>query len=80
MATYRPHPFSWTPGGGLRHATCDERRSGGWRDDDKVTTLCNRPIRVDTSELAWLWDTCPDCNVAAHVLAQCPMPPAVGAR
>ncbi|PKW19860.1 hypothetical protein [Saccharopolyspora spinosa] len=78
MATYRPHPFSWTPGGSLRHATGDEYPSGGWRDD-KVTTLCGRPIRVDTSELAWLWDTCPDCNAAAHVLAQCPMPPAVSA-
>ncbi|MGI8309312.1 zinc finger protein [Saccharopolyspora hattusasensis] len=77
---YRPHPFSWVPGAEQRHATIDDRPPGGWRDGETVTTLCDLSIQAKTSELAWLWDTCPDCNAAAHVLAQCPMPPAAGAR
>ncbi|MGI8308802.1 hypothetical protein [Saccharopolyspora hattusasensis] len=42
--------------------------------------MCGHQLIADNTELAWLWDTCPDCNAAAHVLAGVPMPPAVGAR
>ncbi|WP_312864254.1 zinc finger protein [Saccharopolyspora phatthalungensis] len=60
-----------------RHATPDQRPAGGWPEDAEVTALCNRRIRPESGELAWLWPTCPECDVAAHVLAGAPM---VGSR
>ncbi|WP_168584098.1 hypothetical protein [Saccharopolyspora sp. ASAGF58] len=45
-----------------------------------VATLCGYQLAVENTTLALLWETCPDCNAAAHVLAEVPMPPAVGAR
>ncbi|WP_263252180.1 hypothetical protein [Saccharopolyspora rosea] len=31
--------------------------------------LCGRKVVVDHSEVAWLWETCPDCNGEARRLA-----------
>lgn len=80
-ATYRPHPFHWVPAVGQRHASADEHPPGAsiYPDGTKVTTLCERTVKAATGDIAWLWETCPDCNAAAHVLALCPMPPTVGA-
>ncbi|WP_168584997.1 zinc finger protein [Saccharopolyspora sp. ASAGF58] len=71
---YRPHPFSWAPAAGQRHATTDQRPAGGWPDGAEITALCDRHVRPESGELAWLWPTCPECNKAAHVLAGIPMP------
>ncbi|MGI8307861.1 hypothetical protein [Saccharopolyspora hattusasensis] len=30
---YRPHPFSWVPADGARHASAEKRPAGGWPDD-----------------------------------------------
>ncbi|TDD87267.1 hypothetical protein E1202_16965 [Saccharopolyspora karakumensis] len=71
---YRPHPFSWVPGDGRRHAIGEARPPGGWPDEAEITALCGDDVRADNSTFAWFWATCPDCNVAAHRLADVPMP------
>ncbi|MGI8308790.1 zinc finger protein [Saccharopolyspora hattusasensis] len=77
---YRPHPFSWVPADGQRHASIDARPGGGYPTGVCVATLCGHQLIADNTDRAWLWETCPDCNAAAHVLAEVPMPPAAGAR
>ncbi|WP_461157855.1 zinc finger protein [Saccharopolyspora tripterygii] len=72
---YRPHPFSWSPGEGRRHAIGEARPPGGWPDGTEITALCGDGIRTDNSTFAWFWPTCPDCNVKAHHLARSPMAP-----
>lgn len=71
---YRPHPFSWVPGDGRRHAIGEARPPGGWPDEAEITALCGDDVHADNSTFAWFWPTCPDCNVAAHRLADVPMP------
>ncbi|WP_223840000.1 zinc finger protein [Saccharopolyspora pogona] len=75
---YRPHPFSWLPADGARHATTDERPAGGWPDGTEITALCRQQVRAKNSVEAWLWETCPGCNAEAHRLAGIPMPAAQG--
>ncbi|GAA0516326.1 hypothetical protein GCM10011581_46210 [Saccharopolyspora subtropica] len=78
MATYRPHPFHWVPAAGQRHASTDPHSAGNvYATGADVTTLCERRVKAETDELAWLWETCPDCNAAARVLAG--LPPMLGA-
>ncbi|MDA3644529.1 hypothetical protein LZ318_23130 [Saccharopolyspora indica] len=69
---YRPHPFSWVPAEGQRHASSDQRPAGGWPDDTEVTTLCSQQVRAATGDLAWLWPTCAACNTEARKLAGFP--------
>jgi hypothetical protein len=76
MATYQPHPFHWVPAGGQRHAARTRVDAGL-----EARTLCGERVRATYSDTAWLWETCADCDVAAHKLAGVPMPThaAVGA-
>ncbi|WP_237710579.1 zinc finger protein [Saccharopolyspora spinosa] len=69
---YRPHPFSWVPAGGARHASAEDKPAGGWPDGTVLTSLCDRQIQAASGELAWLWQTCPECAAAARVLAGLP--------
>ncbi|PKW14139.1 zinc finger protein [Saccharopolyspora spinosa] len=80
MTPYRPYPFHWVPAEGARHAIADQRPAGGWPEGETITVLCGSEVAADNSELAWLWDTCPDCNAGRTCLAEVPMPPAVSAR
>ncbi|RKT82702.1 zinc-finger [Saccharopolyspora antimicrobica] len=75
---YRPHPFSWVPAAGARHASAEKRPAGGWSDGTTLTALCDQKIQAESGELAWLWATCPGCSKAARVLAG--MPPTAVAR
>ncbi|WP_246868998.1 zinc finger protein [Saccharopolyspora sp. ASAGF58] len=75
---YQPHPFHWVPADGQRHASTDARLGGGYPTRVCVATLCGHQLIADNTDRAWLWDTCPDCNAAAHKLAH--YLPAVGAR
>ncbi|MER7013299.1 zinc finger protein [Saccharopolyspora sp. NPDC000359] len=70
------------PADGKRHASTDPHPPGAsiYLDGVEVTTLCQLTVEVSTSDTAWFWPTCPDCNVKAHELAGCPMPPIAGAR
>ncbi|MCI2424021.1 hypothetical protein MOQ72_42140 [Saccharopolyspora sp. K220] len=69
---YKPHPFHWVPAEGARHASVDERTGSTYVDGTEVGTLCGHRLAADNSTPAWLWDTCPDCNVHAHALAGVP--------
>ncbi|MCI2421527.1 hypothetical protein MOQ72_29240 [Saccharopolyspora sp. K220] len=60
-----------------RHASSERLPPGGWPDGGVITVLCGEKVHVDNSPLAWLWETCPGCNVEAHALAGVPM---AGAR
>lgn len=71
---------SWVPADGARHASIDTKPTGGYPTGMCVQTLCGHQLIADNTELAWLWETCPDCNAQAHKLARCPMPPVAGAR
>ncbi|MEY8042480.1 zinc finger protein [Saccharopolyspora cebuensis] len=78
-ATWRPYPFSWVPAAGQRHATA----APGWRHGERVVALCGAGVAAVDSAQAWLWWTCPRCDVKAHELAGVPMPgsgPAVVSR
>lgn len=71
---FRPHPFSWIPADGQRHATVDQRPSGGWRNGELISTLCgNEGLEASLGTAAWLWETCSECNVRAHELAAVPV-------
>ncbi|RKT86195.1 zinc-finger [Saccharopolyspora antimicrobica] len=74
---YRPHPFSWVPGEGERHATTEERPPGGWPKGVEVPVLCGKQVEPVSSVEAWLWTTCTSCNVEAHEVAGVPL---AGAR
>ncbi|GAB2740193.1 hypothetical protein GCM10027174_12000 [Salinifilum aidingensis] len=66
-----PHPFSWVPAQGARHATTDPRppRSGRVHPPDVVvSTLCGEEVPAAAGEVAWLWETCPDCDERARAL------------
>ena len=77
---YQPYPFHWIPAAGARHASRDAYPMGvrGFPDGTAVKTLGGGEFPADTSEHAWLWETCKDCNVAAHDLAG--LPPLAGTR
>ena len=68
---YQPHPFHWIPAQGKRHASSESYAAGvqGYPDGSEVSMLCEQKLAADNSPLAWLWDTCESCNVAAHLLA-----------
>ncbi|GAA4864878.1 zinc finger protein [Saccharopolyspora cebuensis] len=76
LGPYSPHPFHWVPGAERRHATKVSR----WRCERTVGTLCGQEVAPADTVLAWLWETCPACDVAAHRLAGVPMPPGRRAR
>ncbi|MCI2421839.1 hypothetical protein MOQ72_30830 [Saccharopolyspora sp. K220] len=67
------HPFHWTPAQGQRHASLDTRPGGGYPTGMSVKTLCNQQLTAENTDLAWLWLTCPDCDVEAHRLAGVPL-------
>lgn len=67
------HPFHWVPAEGLRHASCDQRPKGGYRSGQQVTTLCGRGMPAEAGDIAWLWETCRDCNHQAHRMAAAPL-------
>jgi zinc finger protein len=73
LMVYRPHPFSWVPAGGLRHASAVKRPFGGWADGEVIAMLCGEEAQAENSPTAWFWETCPECNVQAHRLAGVPM-------
>ncbi|GAA4837227.1 hypothetical protein GCM10025787_16730 [Saccharopolyspora rosea] len=62
------HPFHWVPGDGARHASLDARPEGVFLHPTgaEVRTLCGLDVLADNSQLAWLWETCPECNAEAH--------------
>ncbi|MEV4729762.1 zinc finger protein [Saccharopolyspora sp. NPDC049426] len=71
---YRPHPFSWIPAEGYRHATAGKRPAGGWRNGEVVGTLCGvEGLAASLGTAAWLWETCSECDVRAHELAAKPV-------
>jgi hypothetical protein len=74
---YRPHPFSWCPADGERHATTDKRPPGGWPNGTEIRALCGKQVHSANFVEAWLWTTCADCNIEAHELAGVPF---AGAR
>lgn len=78
MSGYRPHSFHWVPAACQRHASVDEHPPGAslYPDGITVTTLCGRLVQAENGEVAWLWDTCPDCCAAARILAG--LPPVLG--
>ena len=49
---YRPHPFSWVPADGQRHATADVRPPGGFSTGLVVETLCGQQVQADNSDMA----------------------------
>lgn len=64
------HEFHWVPAHHQRHASTDTKPAhGNYPTGMCVGTLCNRELNADNTELAWFWPTCPDCNTAAHHLA-----------
>ncbi|WP_443204464.1 zinc finger protein [Saccharopolyspora sp. 5N708] len=68
------HPFHWVPAQDQRHASLDRRPGGGYPTGMSVRTLCDQQLTAENTELAWLWLTCPDCNIEAHRLANVPFP------
>ncbi|GAA0509907.1 hypothetical protein GCM10011581_42840 [Saccharopolyspora subtropica] len=64
------HPFHWVPAEGQRHASLDFRPGGGYPTGMTVSTLCKQQLSADNSQLAWLWETCRDCNKEAHRIAR----------
>ncbi|MBB5156776.1 zinc finger protein [Saccharopolyspora phatthalungensis] len=78
--SYQPHPFSWAPAGGLRHASTDTRPRKGYPTGFVVATLCGYQLAAENTTLAWLWDKCPACNDKVHGRANTPTPHAVGAK
>ncbi|WP_433870319.1 zinc finger protein [Saccharopolyspora sp. CA-218241] len=66
----QPYPFSWVPAGQRRHAT----RTPTWHGGAPITALCGAGVAAVDSAQAWLWWTCPRCDVKAHELAGVPMP------
>ncbi|MEV0085278.1 zinc finger protein [Saccharopolyspora sp. NPDC003752] len=79
-ATYQPHPFHWVPADGQRHASADKHPPGAsiYPDGTEITTLCEQSLTAETSDTAWLWGTCPDCNAA--VRTRVGLPPMASAR
>ncbi|WP_406690718.1 zinc finger protein [Saccharopolyspora sp. ID03-671] len=69
--SYRPHPFTWCPSNGSRHATAQTAP----REGERFETLCGEPATADRSDQAWFWQTCAACDARAHHLAGLPMPP-----
>ncbi|MCI2418758.1 hypothetical protein MOQ72_15055 [Saccharopolyspora sp. K220] len=64
------YAFHWVPADGQRHASTDERPCGcSYPTGTQVMTLCWREVVADNSELAWLWATCPDCDIEVRRLA-----------
>ncbi|MFI0468513.1 zinc finger protein [Saccharopolyspora sp. 5N102] len=63
------YPFHWVPADGQRHASLDSRPGGGYPTGMSVSTLCERELPADNSDLGWLWSTCGDCNAEAHRIA-----------
>lgn len=65
------HPFRWVPADGGRHATADVRLAGAYATGETIVALCARKVTVARStEVAWLWPTCSECNSEAHALAE----------
>ncbi|MEU5847276.1 zinc finger protein [Saccharopolyspora shandongensis] len=63
------HPFRWVPADGERHATGDARLAGAYTVGEQIDSLCGRSVTVaERTEIAWLWETCVDCNREAHRL------------
>ncbi|RKT88494.1 zinc-finger [Saccharopolyspora antimicrobica] len=79
-SVFQPHPFHWVPADGQRHASADPHPPGAsiYPDGTEVTTLCGQELAAEASDTAWLWGTCPVCDVAARRRAG--MPPMAGAR
>ena len=73
--------YHWAPTSGLRHASTDVAPAcGGFPDGIVVETLCHQQVKVDKSAVAWLGETCKECNVAVHKLLGQPMPPVSKSR
>lgn len=69
--TYHPHPFTWCPGSGARHAANHIAPQHG----GQFEALCGQLLTADRRAEAWFWSTCPPCDARAHELAGVPMPP-----
>lgn len=63
------HPFRWAPAESQRHASLDRSPGKGYPEGTVVQTLCGKQLRAETSDVSWLWKTCPDCNIRARELA-----------
>lgn len=64
------YPFHWVPAAGQRHASLDAKPVGcAYPTGTQVETLCQQAVSADSSELAWLWGTCVECNRKARQLA-----------
>ena len=63
--------FGWVPADGGRHATADVRLAGAYATGETIVALCARKVTVAKStEVAWLWPTCVECNSEAYALAE----------
>lgn len=69
-----PHPFTWVPAEGHRHASRDDVPSPAreFPPDMSVMALCGRQITTATGDVAWFWPTCFDCDERARTLAGLP--------
>lgn len=77
-----PHPFSWVPGGGARHATTDPRPPGSgcvYPAEVAVSALCGTEVTTAAGELSWLWATCPGCDERARAMVGAPSRAAIRA-
>lgn len=64
------YPFHWVPAAGQRHASLDEKPCGSaYQSGTQVRNLCRQDLPADNSDVAWLWQTCGDCNTEARLLA-----------
>ncbi|WP_139274115.1 zinc finger protein [Saccharopolyspora flava] len=70
--TYRPHPFTWCPSTGARHATTEVTPNDG----NTFRALCGESPVANRNAEAWFSPTCTTCNTRAHELAGILLPPA----
>lgn len=70
-----PHPFTWVPAAGQRHASTDPLPSGSGHEypaDVTVRSLCGREVVSASGELPWLWLTCAECDDEARAIVGAP--------
>ncbi|WP_188989866.1 zinc finger protein [Saccharopolyspora thermophila] len=77
------YPFHWVPAAGQRHASLDAHPDGAlaYPSGTGVRTLCGSQLTADNSKLAWLWETCAECNAEARrISAELQLPTSRGLR
>lgn len=70
------YPFRWVPADGQRHASTSPLPdyAHSYPEGTVILTLCGTELIARTHAHAWLWRTCPDCDIKAHDLAGLTLP------